>query len=326
MPEGRVKSLLDQAGLKLQFSGHETFPPKYGWFKKAFDAVRAFERAGNADTKSIFLGADAIARFGVGRNMVPAMKHWSLACGILVAVGDSRNPDFATTALGRYIFEDELRDPYLERPSSLWLLHWKLARMPGRATVWYYAFNEFNEAIFSRETLRARLATRLGELSGGKVPADVTLSRDVECFMRTYVRRRGGGRVGEDALESPFAELALISPLDVGSAAQFRRGAKPTLDDAVFAHALMEFWRDRYSNRRHLSIEAVASEPGSPGRVFLLDEDSVAERLERIDAITADAVWWDESSGLRQIACRDPMIVDPLGLAGITDGVEREAA
>jgi hypothetical protein len=320
-----VKSLLDQAGLKLQFSGHETFPPKYGWFKKAFDAVRAFERAGEVDTKSIFLGADAIARFGVGRNMVPAMKHWSIACGLLVPVGDVRNPDLETTPLGRYIFENDLCDPYLERPESLWLLHWKLARSPGRATVWYYAFNEFNEVIFSRDTLRTRLSARLAELSGGKVPADVTLSRDVECFMRTYVRRRGGGR-GEDALESPFAELALISPLEVGSAAQFRRGAKPTLDDAVFAHALMEFWRDRYPSRRHLSIETIASEPGSPGRVFLLDEDSVAERLERIDAITADAVWWDESSGLRQIACRDPLAVDPLGLNMVPTAGEREAA
>ncbi|EYD75311.1 hypothetical protein Rumeso_03135 [Rubellimicrobium mesophilum DSM 19309] len=48
--------------------------------------------------------------------------------------------------------------------------------------------------------------------------------------------------------------------------------------------------------------------------MFLLDEDSIAERLERIDGVTGGAVWWDESSGLRQIACRDPEIVDPLGL------------
>lgn len=310
-----MKTLLDQAGLRLQFSGHETFPPKYGWFKKAFDAVRALERDGQSDTKSVFLGSDAIARFGVGRNMVPAMKHWALACGVLTPIGDARNPDFKTTGLGRYIFESEADDPYLERPASLWLLHWQLARAPGRATVWYYAFNEFNEVVFSRDTLRSRLSARLAEQSSGKAPADVTLTRDVECFMRTYVRRRGTGRAGEDALESPLAELALISPLDVGSAAQFRRGAKPTLDDAVFAHALMEFWRDRYPNRRHLSIETVSSEPGSPGRVFLLDEDSVAERLERIDSATDGAVWWDESSGLRQIACRDPLAVDPLKLA-----------
>lgn len=312
-----MKSLLDQKGLRLQFSGHETFPPKYGWFKKSFDAVRNTERLGHSDNKSIFSAGDAISRFGVGRNMVPAMRHWAMACGILKPTGDSRNPDYATTEIGRRIFEDETCDPYLERPSSLWLLHWNLARAPGRATVWYFAFNEFNEPIFSRETLRNRLAARIDLLVDVKRPANVTLSRDVECFMRTYMRKRGT-RAGEDALESPLAELSLISPVDVGSAAQFRRGPKSTLTDDVFAHALMEFWQDRYPSRRHLSIETVASEPGSPGRVFLLDEDSVAERLERIDVATNGAVWWDESSGLRQIACREPEHVDPLGVRDAT--------
>lgn len=319
-----MKSLLDQSGLRLQFSGHETFPPKYGWFKKSFDAVRDSERRGQSDNKSIFLASDAISRFGVGRNMVPAMRHWAMACGILRPTGDTRNPDYQTTEVGRLIFEDSSRDPYLEQPASLWLLHWNLTRAPGRATVWYFAFNEFNEPIFSRETLRGRLAARLELLPDAKTPAEVTLSRDVECFMRTYVRRRGA-RAGEDALESPLAELGLISPVDVGSAAQFRRGPKPTLPDDVFAHALMEFWRERYPSRRHLSIETVSSEPGSPGRVFLLDEDSVAERLERIDVATSGAVWWDESSGLRQIACREPGSVDPLGL-GVAQSECLEAA
>ena len=308
-----MKSLLDQNGLRPQFSGHETFPPKYGWFKKSFDAVRDFERRGEVESKSIFSSADAISRFGIGRNMVPAMRHWAMACGILRPVGDIRNPDYETTEIGRLIFEDVSCDPYLEQASSLWLLHWNLARAPGRATVWYFAFNEFNEPIFSRETLRGRLSARLEAIPDIKIPAEVTLSRDVECFMRTYVRRRGT-RAGEDALESPLAELGLISTVDVGSAAQFRRGPKPTLPDEVFAHALMEFWRDRYPNRRHLSIETVSSEPGSPGRVFLLDEDAVAERLERIDVATSGLVWWDESSGLRQVACRDPEAVDPLGV------------
>ncbi|MDJ0275407.1 DUF4007 family protein [Sphingomonas sp. 2R-10] len=308
-----MKSLLDQNGLQLQFAGHETFPPKYGWFKKSFDAVRQLEGANEVETKSIFASGDAISKFGVGRNMVLAMRHWALACGVLKPVGDTRNPDYVTTSVGRSMFEDDGCDPYLEQPASLWLLHWNLARAPGRATVWYYAFSEFNEAIFNRETLRNRILARIDAIPGAKRPADVTLTRDVECFMRTYVRKRGA-RAGEDALESPFAELGLISWVDVGSAAQFRRGPKPTLGDDVFAHALMEFWRQRYPSRRHLSIETVASEPGSPGRVFLLDEDSVAERLERIDAATSGQVWWDESSGLRQIACRDPEAVDPLGL------------
>ena len=36
-----------QEGYRPQLSGHETFPLRYGWLKKAFDAVRTTQ--GNGD-------------------------------------------------------------------------------------------------------------------------------------------------------------------------------------------------------------------------------------------------------------------------------------
>ena len=72
---------LFQDGYKPQFSGHETFPLRYGWLKKAFDAIRAAE--GQDDNRSVFSGEDAIARFGVGKNMVSSMRHWAKASGII---------------------------------------------------------------------------------------------------------------------------------------------------------------------------------------------------------------------------------------------------
>jgi hypothetical protein len=44
------------------FSGHETFPFRYPWLKKGFDAVRA--------DAGVFLREDAITTLGVGKNMV----------------------------------------------------------------------------------------------------------------------------------------------------------------------------------------------------------------------------------------------------------------
>ena len=64
-----------------QFSGHETFPLRYGWLKKAFDAVLGTEDGG--DNRSVFIDSDAIARFGVGKNMVASMRHWSTVTGII---------------------------------------------------------------------------------------------------------------------------------------------------------------------------------------------------------------------------------------------------
>ena len=48
-----------------QFSGHETFPLRYGWLKKAFDRVA--ETEDTSENKSLCWGEDAIARFGVGK-------------------------------------------------------------------------------------------------------------------------------------------------------------------------------------------------------------------------------------------------------------------
>ncbi|WP_344707154.1 DUF4007 family protein [Sphingomonas swuensis] len=302
-----MKSLLDRPEIRLQVAGHETFPCRYGWLKKTFDAVRSVEHLGIDQVLAVFDPNYAIADFGVGKNMVASMRHWAIACGVLDAnIRAGRIESLRPSDLGRLIFNDG--DPYLEQAASLWLLHWRLVSMPGRATTWYFAFNEFNDAIFTREALSMRLMGRVeelreaGRLAGGRI-ARSTIDRDAECFVRTYVSKTTKKGLTEDGLESPFAELGLLAPL-AGGALQFRRGPKPSLPDEVFALALVDFWQAHFPTRGTLSVETVAHEPGSPGRVFLLDEDSLAERLERIGEVTVGAIEWDEGAGLRQVSAR----------------------
>jgi hypothetical protein len=301
-----MRSLFERHDLRLQFAGHETFPCRYGWLKKAFDAIALAET--DDERRRVFSAEDAIASFGVGKNMVASIRHWAVVCGVLENLGSrGKMQDLSITKLGALIFGGG--DPYLERPASLWALHWRLVSNTGRATAWYFAFNEFNDAIFSRETLAGTLMSRLddlrevGRLSFGRI-ARATVDRDVECLIRTYTPKFGARAAAEDALECPFAELGLITPLAGVGAFQFRRGRKPSLPDAVFAFALVEFWQNHYESRGSLSVETVAHEPGSPGRAFLLDEDSIVERLERIERLTDNSLTWDESSGLRQVSAK----------------------
>ena len=65
---------LYEQGYSPQFSGHETFPLRYGWLKKAFD--RVVETENQPGNRAACWGDDAIARFGVGKNMVASMRHW----------------------------------------------------------------------------------------------------------------------------------------------------------------------------------------------------------------------------------------------------------
>ena len=76
-----LRGPLYRDGYHPQLSGHETFPIRYGWLKKAFDAVQ--ESEGQEDNRYVFSGPEAIARFGVGKNMVGSMRHWTTVAGVI---------------------------------------------------------------------------------------------------------------------------------------------------------------------------------------------------------------------------------------------------
>ncbi|WP_186394577.1 DUF4007 family protein [Stappia sp. TSB10GB4] len=292
---------------KHQFSGHETFPLRYGWLKKAFDAVA--ETEGGEENKSVFLGDDAIARFGVGKNMVASMRHWATATGIIEEPQGSQV--IHTAGLGRKLFGPDGLDPYMEHPATLWLCHWQLAALPAKTT-WFWAFNHFPAITFDRDGL-AKGLERLAKDRAWMRVAGATIKNDVACFVRTYVAQRPTGRSGnDDALESPLTELGLIKAVGKRDNFRFVRGPKSTLGNGVFVYALLDFW-SRHSSAATLSFDAIAHEPGGPGRVFLLDENDVADRLAELDDATRGALRWSEATGLRQVV-RDARrtVADPI--------------
>jgi hypothetical protein len=250
--------------------------------------------------------------------MVISIRHWAIATDILTAEDRSgeRAARIGSGRLGNLLFGDSL-DPYLEHPGSLWLLHWMLAAKPGRATVWHWAFNEFHEPSFDRDLMRRRLQRRCDELSeSGRLGkdrsiSDITIRRDVECLIRTYFAITGGTRrAPEDSIECPLAELGLIQKAGVGDLYRFRRGPKASLPDEVFLFALVDFWETYFPGRRSFSVDFLTFERGSPGQVFLLDEEAVAERLVRLDALTGSDLRWDESSGMRQLYAHNREAID----------------
>jgi hypothetical protein len=286
---------LYQQDYRPQFSGHETFPLRYGWLKKTFDAIYASEN--QPENKSVFLGDDAIARFGVGKNMVASMRHWAGAAGIIME--ESGSNVIRTTEFGSKLFGPDGLDPYMEHPASLWLMHWHLSGHPEKTT-WFWAFNHFPDSMFERDSLVKGLEKLAADRAWSRV-AGATIKRDVECFVRTYVARLSSGHAShEDTLESPLTELGLIKAIGRRDGFRFVRGPKSSLGEGVFLYALIDFW-GRHSKAQTLSFEAIAHEPGSPGQVFLLDENDIAERLLSLDEVTGGAFRWSETAGLKQI-------------------------
>ncbi len=285
----------------VQFSGHETFPLRQLWLRKAYVAVTRARGSENklVSPKTIFAPDIGIREFGVGKNMVAAIRHWALACDVL-----EENDGFLSVgAVGNALLNGSRGlDPYFEKPATAWLVHWMLAGRALRSTTWWWVFNRVSAQVFDADSVADALYAA-AEQHGTRV-SRVTLKRDVEVCMRCYLSRRDG-READDAAEPLLAELGLVSELHSGSF-QFRRGAQASLPDGIFAYALLEFWGTKEnatgSKQATLSFETIAHEYGGPGRVFKLDERSVGERLTSLEELTEGQLRWSDTAGIRQIS------------------------
>jgi len=276
-----------------QFSGHETFPLRQLWLRKAYDAVST---APNGAAKTVFSDEAAIACFGVGKNMVTSMRFWATACQVIQ--DDSESGGYVASEIGDLLFDpDSGLDPYCERPATTWLMHWFLASTPDKTTTWYYVFNHIVQQVFDRDSVVNALSGLIAE-HGLRISV-ATLKRDVECCIRSYVPRAGGDSP-EEMSEPLLGELGLIQQNSKG-AFEFRRGAKRSLPDGVFAFALLDYWQRLEHAGSVMAFDRVAHDYGSPGRVFKLDENAVADRLMALDRLSHGQIQWTEQAGIRQV-------------------------
>jgi hypothetical protein len=299
-----LRGALADPDFKGQFSGHETFPLRHLWLRKAYDAVK---NAGQVPApRALFGEDDAIVRFGVGKNMVSSIRHWALACEIIT----EDEGGYRATGLGDFLFDDNGVDPFMESPATTWLVQWLVAGRPERTTTWYWVFNHFPGQTFDREGIAKGILDFCKERKRQRTSA-ATIKGDVQCFIRSYVPR-DESKFTDDVIEPVLGELGLVKP--IGSKAyEFRRGPKPSLPDGVFNYALHEFWGRYAPDQGTLAVEAVAFEPGSPGRVFKLDEHSLVERLARIEESSRGVYLWSDTAGVRSISRRESRI-DPFRL------------
>ena len=293
---------LFEGDYKPQFSGHEKFPLRYGWLKKVFD--RVVETENQPDNRNACWGDEAIARFGVGKNMVASMRYWAKVTGIIKEPTGTNI--VRSKELGRLLFGPDGLDPYMEHPATLWLIHWHLAAYPEKTT-WFWAFSHYPVVTFDRDSLIGKLERLAQERFQDKAwprIAGNTIKNDVACFIRTYVARQASGKIRhDDVLESPLTELGLIKSIGKQDGFRFVRGPKATLGNGVFVYALIDFWTRYFPNAATLSFEAVAHAPGGPGRVFQFDENDVADHLTALDNTTRGKLRWSETAGLKQVVC-----------------------
>jgi hypothetical protein len=257
------------------FGRHETFAPRAGWFKKVYDGITA-----NPD---VFRGDDATLTLGVGKNMVRSMRFWAGAAGLVVPRRVSRNETLRPSHFAGAFFPDDGLDPFLENPSTLWLLHWRLMGSGCHLPVWHFAFTDLQHSEFTVDMLAGEAEKASSTLYGfERQIAPTSVRRDAECLIHTYARRLTDRMLLDDSLACPFRLLGLMeSAPGRAGAYRFAVGPKSTLHDDIILFAALDFAAVHARGNHSISIGRLTRSPMSPGRVFKLDEDSLLEALNR---------------------------------------------
>lgn len=274
----------------ISFSGHDSFPLRHGWLEKAYKEVT--EQFG----VNPFTAQDSVVKFGVGKNMVNAIKHWATASNFLIKDEDGYVPsDFANKLMLGL-------DPYLENANSLWKIHYELAKTSNNTTI-YWIFSMLNVQSFSKEYLELKLQEFCVE-QNKSIPAKKSLRTDVNVALAIYCRSGSGKGIGEDDISSPLHELNLLSVNTDGSYS-INTSAKKSLSDELFMHALIDFWEsddlDAGTQSNSIRADRLIYEEKAPGRIFALSEFELLDRVGRMPALSAGMLSISETAGVVQI-------------------------
>jgi hypothetical protein len=275
---------------KVAFGRHETFPLRYSWLTKGFQAL--------IKDPKIFESDDATVTLGVGKNMVNAIRYWLQAAQVI----GKNQAGFVATSVGLAIFDDDGYDPYLEDEATIWLIHWLLASNPAQATAWYWFFSRFHKPEFSGQELAAALYDfAKSELKGKLSPA--TIKNDAAILLRMYVRSKGNTRTPfEEALDSPLSTLGLITGVAGTKSYQSRPAQRDGLPIGILGFALAEIFEA--TKKSEIPIEELMygrSDIPALGAVFRLTEAALLGKIERIIQVLPGIFEMRETAGIHQV-------------------------
>lgn len=280
---------LEDAALPV-FGRHETFHLRYGWLKQAYDHA--------LDDRDVFAREDAPVVLGVGKNMVRAMKFWALAAKVLDS-GPSKKTWAAPTYLAHAVFDDRGLDPYLEKPQTVWLVHWMLLAPPCNLPVWWAIMNGSQAEVSSATDLAEEVASAVYAVDGWK-PSKQSVKRDIDVFLHTYLSK--GKEPTEDYLDCPLRTLGLLQQQDKD--VRFAFGRKSGLSPLIVAYACLDFVSRAEIPGRTVSVNKLALEKGGPGRAFKISESDMAEMLSEA-AGKCDAVAVSHANGVPSMTFKD---------------------
>ncbi|MEZ8462806.1 DUF4007 family protein [Vibrio splendidus] len=293
----------------LKFSGHQTFPIRYGWIYKIIQEVMKGESLSSKENVE-----KQMRTMGMGKNMVLSVRHWIRTLNLVTCI-DKKEQSYKLTPLANLLFVGKASDvkPYdefMDKVGTVWLLHWLMQSVDSQnaelnAARWF--FNYYNGVRTNKEHILSEI--RLSLKQHEKELTEATLKKDIDCLLQMYaVKKTSVHKINEDSFTSPFTELGLISQ---ESAKDYRAelSKQASLPIEVFSYAVIDFMQRKQKDtdgnvihkQRTVSFDSLLNDVGSPGRVFRLSSTGLSEKLDQLEVLTIGQLAWTDTQGLRQL-------------------------
>ena len=293
--------------MKAKFTGHDTFPLRYGWL---FKAINHLKNKGNFSSSDEISIRHSIVELGVGKNMVKAIQYWAESSKVIEKKSNGETGHNVSNN-GKYLFggniDDNGHDPFLELPGSIWLLHFWLNFNNDSLTAYRYFFNYANVQHFEKTKLIDDCYEDAKRLVKTEIGNTSTIKKDIDCFLNSYSKKLKTSAtkkgVDEDHFTSPLSELNLLQ--DNGGGFYISNlSERPELPVEIFTYALLEFFRieTQDSNVSTIDFDSLLTKPCSPGRIFRLSESGLGQKLDEAQEYTNKKIAWVDSLGLRQVS------------------------
>jgi len=276
----------------MPFAKHETFHIREGWLFKGMNAVE--------EDPHVFLADDASERLGLGKNMIRALRFWMTATGLTEEYQKDRYTNQRLTEpFGQLVWES---DPYLEEDGTLWLLHYHLVRDADNATAWHWFFNHFSQPVFDQSNFVDALQSWVISTEGRSI-SENSLKRDFDCLVHTYLPDRRS-RTPEDLIESPLAQLGLMTEANNGQVRRYRllRPSPARIDPLILLYILLDRQEHHREGTQQVGLGEVLREPANAGRVFNIGTAGLSEAITRLnDEHPRHSVHLRRTAGLDQL-------------------------
>ncbi len=261
--------------MTMKFRAHDTFFIRKGWLSKGMKYVQK--------NPGVFVDKvnNPMDVFGIGANMVKALRYWLQAVGLTVET-IARKRQQQLTELGAVIYK---HDRYLEESGTLCLLQYKLASNLPEATSWYCFFNCFTMNEFTKEDFLLQLQKFVNEQEPTSMPATRSMEDDFMCIVNTYLPRYKTNErnlSAENNIDCPLGELGLLAI--VNQKKKTYRKATPAVE-LLNPWVMLAIIIEQAGDSKEVPLNDLLCKEGNIGKIFNLDAVALLELLHKIELL-----------------------------------------